>query len=117
MFRVIIAGGRDFQDYELLARTMDHLLSNVHGQIVVVCGLAPGADSLGDQYAKAKGYEVHYFPADWAKYGRAAGPIRNEQMAQNADALVAFWNGISKGTKSMIELAQRYGLKIRIKRI
>lgn len=117
MFRVIIAGGRDFKDYELLEQTMDHLLSNVHEEIVVVCGMASGADTLGERYAKSKGYEVHYYPANWEKYGRAAGPRRNEQMAQNADALVAFWNGSSRGTKSMIDLAYRYGLKVRIKRI
>lgn len=114
-FRVIIAGGRDFNDYHLLERTMDHLLSNITADVVVVCGMARGADTLGEQYAKARGYRVDYYPADWDKHGRSAGYRRNEQMAQNADALVAFWDGMSRGTKSMIDLARQYNLKVRVK--
>ncbi len=116
MFRVIVAGGRDFSDYVLLKQTMDILLSNIKEDITVVCGKARGADTLGEQYAKERGYAVAYFPADWDKYGKAAGFIRNEQMAQNADALVAFWDGRSRGTRNMIELARQYNLKVRIKR-
>lgn len=114
MFRVIIAGGRDFSDYEFLERTMDKLLINVTDDIAVVCGMARGADTLGEQYAKCRGFSVNYFPAEWDKYGRYAGYRRNEQMAQNADALVAFWDGQSRGTKHMIDLAYRYGLKVRV---
>jgi len=116
MFRVIIAGGRDFSDYALLKATMDKLLANITDEITVVCGQAMGADTLGEQYAKENGYAVAYYPADWKQYGKRAGYLRNEQMAQNADALAAFWNGESRGTKHMIELASKYGLKVRIKR-
>ncbi len=76
MFRVIIAGSRDFSDYVLLRQTMDILLSNIKEDITVVCGKARGADTLGEQYAKERGYAVAYFPADWDKYGKAAGFIR-----------------------------------------
>ena len=116
MFRVIIAGGRDFLNYPLLRQTMDHLLINVQDEVVIVCGKARGADSLGEQYAKERGYQIHAFPADWERFGKAAGFIRNEDMAQNADALVAFWDGQSRGTKNMIDLAHRYHLKVRVKR-
>lgn len=114
MFRVIIAGGRDFSDYQLLRKKMDILLSEVADEIVIVCGMARGADRLGEQYAKAKDFRIDYYPANWGKYGKRAGYIRNEQMAQNADALVAFWDGKSRGTKHMIETAQKSGLKIRV---
>lgn len=114
MFRVIIAGGRDFDNYDLLKRKMDHLLSETVEPIQVVCGQARGADSLGQLYAKDRGYEVRYYPANWDYYGKKAGMLRNEQMAQNADALVAFWDGKSRGTKNMIENAEKYNLKIRI---
>ena len=116
-FRVIIAGGRDFSDYVLMCRTMDTLLSNISKDtdIVIVCGMARGADTLGDRYAKDRNYKVNYFPADWNTYGRAAGYKRNEQMAQNADALVAFWDGKSRGTKHMIDLARKYRLRVRIR--
>lgn len=115
MFRVIIAGGRDFNDYELLKSTMDRLLVNIKRQICIVSGAAKGADLLGERYAKEKGYVVHRFPADWS-LGRGAGFIRNEEMAQNADALVAFWDGKSHGTQHMIKTAERYKLKVRVKR-
>lgn len=116
MFRVIIAGGRDFNNYPLLERTMDYLLSKVNDEVMVVCGKARGADSLGEAYAKRNGYAVAYFPAQWNTYGKLAGYMRNEQMAQNADAVVAFWDGKSRGTEHMIRTAERYGLKVRVKR-
>lgn len=116
MFRVIIAGGRDFDDYDLLKRTMDTLLINISDEIIVVCGKARGADTLGEKYANNKGYQVSYFPAEWDKFGKSAGYRRNEQMALNADALVAFWDGTSKGTKHMIDVARLFGLKVRVKK-
>lgn len=116
MFRVIIAGGRDFDDYDLVVSTMDKLLQNITEPITIVCGMARGADTLGERYAISKGYEVTRFPADWGKFGKAAGYKRNEQMAQNADALVAFWDGSSRGTKHMIDLAHKYNLRVRVKR-
>lgn len=115
MFRVIIAGGRDFDDYEKLAQAMDFYLSKIEDEIVVLCGMCEGADALGYKYAKERVYNVKFYPADWARHGRAAGPLRNEKMAQNADALVAFWDGKSRGTKNMIEFAKQYKLLIRIK--
>lgn len=114
MFRVIIAGGRDFKNYTLLSKTMDHLLSKIDGDIVIVCGKARGADTLGERYAKEHGYSVHYFPAEWDRHGRAAGYIRNIAMADNADALAAFWDGESRGTKNMIEIAKNRGLSVRV---
>lgn len=116
MFRVIIAGGREFNDYQYLKDSMDYFLQNIGDDISVVCGMARGADTLGEQYAKEKGYEVRYFPADWDKYGKAAGYIRNEEMAENADALVAFWNGSSRGTKHMIDIANKHKLMVRVKK-
>lgn len=62
MFRVIIAGGRDFDDYQLLKATMDKLLCNITDEITVVCGQAKGADTLGEQYAMEKGYAIDYYP-------------------------------------------------------
>ena len=115
MFKVIIAGGRDFSDYEFLKLTMDHLLSNITSEIGIVCGMAKGADLLGKRYANEKGYKVFCFPADWSSFGKSAGFVRNEEMAQNADALVAFWNGKSRGTQHMSKTAERYKLTIRVK--
>jgi len=112
-FKVIIAGGRDFDDYELLEKNLDFLFQNKEN-VVVVSGKASGADSLGERYAKDRGLKIKEFPAEWNKYGKSAGYRRNEQMAQNADALVAFWDGVSRGTKHMIEVAKSNELRIRI---
>lgn len=116
MYRVIIAGGRDFNDYPLLEQTVDQFLKNVHDKVTIFCGEASGADSLGERYALARGYAIQYFPPDWRRYGRAAGPVRNQKMAENADALVAFWDGMSRGTGNMIEAARRRQLAIQIQR-
>lgn len=115
MFRVIIAGSRNFYLYNLLKEAMDYYLSDINDEITVVCGKARGADALGEKYALERGYNIAYYPADWDKYGKRAGMLRNEEMAKNADALVAFWDGESRGTKNMIKLAQKYKLRTRIK--
>ena len=114
-FRVIIAGGRDFNDYSLLKAKCDKILAN-KGQthnIVVITGAARGADSLGEQYARENGYAIDSRPADWNAHGKSAGFIRNVQMANSANALIAFWDGNSHGTKHMIETAIHKGLEVR----
>lgn len=116
MFRVIIAGGRDFNNYDGMAACLDRLLKNVNDKIEVVCGMARGADRLGERYAKERGYKVIYMPADWDMDGRSAGFKRNVKMAEYADALVAFWDGKSSGTKHMIETAEKMELDIRVKK-
>ena len=112
--KIIIAGGRDFKSYELLKYKCDIILKNVKTPIEIVSGKAKGADFLGETYAIEKGYEISYFPAGWEKHGKSAGVIRNEQMANYADALIAFWDGKSRGTKNMIELAKKNNLAVKI---
>ena len=113
--RVIVAGGREFNDYELLKSTLDGLFSRLKDEdIQIVCGEARGADSLGKRYAQEHGIRVVSFPAEWDRFGKSAGYRRNVEMAEYANALVAFWNGESKGTNHMIETAKKYGLDIRI---
>ena len=116
MYHVIIAGGRDFQDYDLLEKTVDQFLSNIQDEITIFCGKARGADSLGERYAESHGYAVRYFPPDWRRYGRAAGPRRNQEMAEEADALAAFWDGSSPGTGHMIQSASHRGLRLLVTR-
>lgn len=115
-FGVIIAGSRSFHDYDLLEKKMDIFLANKKDthKIVIISGGASGADRLGEQYAGNRGYALAVFKAMWDKYGKRAGYIRNEAMAVAGDALVAFWNGKSKGTKHMIDIADRMHLPIRV---
>jgi len=78
----------------------------------VVSGFAKGPDTFGLEWAKETGLPRSIYPADWNQYGRAAGHIRNRIMAENAEALVAIWDGKSAGTKGMIFEAEKRGLKI-----
>jgi hypothetical protein len=113
--KIIIAGSRSFTDYEELVLVCDHLLSNLDQEdIEIVSGCASGADRLGEEYAKDNDYRLTKFPADWEKYGRSAGYLRNRQMAEYADMLIAFWDTNSSGTKNMIQEARMNNLKIRI---
>lgn len=115
-FRVIIAGGRDFNNYALLKNKCDNILAEkaTTHHIIIVSGAARGADSLGEKYAQEHSYIIKKYPADWNTHGKAAGPIRNAQMANSADALIAFWDGKSHGTKSMINIARSKGLFVRV---
>lgn len=111
--RVIIAGSRSFNDYPLLVNTCDVILNSVNG-IEIVSGTASGADKLGEKHALERGHQIKRFPANWTKYGKSAGYIRNEEMAKYADMLIAFWDGKSRGTMHMINLAKKYNLEIKI---
>jgi hypothetical protein len=113
VFKVIVAGSRGFNDYELLNTKLNKLLIN-KTDIEIVSGEAKGADTLGEKYAKEHNHQIKKFPANWSEYGKRAGYIRNEEMAKYGDACVVFWDGQSKGSKHMIDLATKHGLEIKI---
>lgn len=119
LIKLIVAGSRDFDNEELAYKVLDTLTAHLvdisgdpHSEVQIVSGKATGADKIGEQYAQDHYLGIKEFPADWKKYGNAAGPIRNNEMASYADALVCFWDGQSKGTKNMIKLAQDAGLSL-----
>jgi hypothetical protein len=114
--KVIIAGGRGFSDYELLKQKCDFYFSMLDGNIEIVSGKCRGADKLGERYANEKGYPIKEFPAQWDTLGKRAGHVRNGLMALYADALIAFWDGVSDGTADMITQAEREGLNVKIVR-
>ena len=113
MFKVIIAGSRDFSDIELMEKKCDIILKDKLN-VEVVSGTCRGADKLGELYAKKRGYTVKQFEAKWAEFGKSAGYLRNTKMAEYANALIAFWDGESKGTKHMIDRATKMGLQVRV---
>ena len=117
--KVIVAGSRDFFDYDFVENELDYYLGNVSEHIEIVSGCCAGVDQLGITYAKKRKYDIKEFPANWAKYHKAAGPIRNEEMARYADAAIVFWNGrVEKsGSYDMITKAMLFNLKLRIVRI
>ena len=110
---VIIAGSRTFSDYDLLRKKLDFFLSH-KTDIHIVCGEAEGADQLGKKYAQEKGYEVLSYPDESSIYGSFAKYKRNREMARVADALVAFWDGKSKGTAQLIQVMKEARKPIRI---
>ena len=107
--RIIIAGGRDFTNNGMAFICLESL---VKAGDVIISGHASRADTIGEFYAQKNGLQCELYPADWKKYGKAAGPIRNEEMAKTADMLIAFWDGKSRRTKSMIGLAKKHGCRV-----
>ena len=115
MIKVIIAGTRDFNDYAFLKKNVDYFLQGINPnseEIEIVSGNARGADKLGERYAKEHNLPVKLFPANWDKYGKRAGYLRNQEMANYSDVLIAFWDEKSKGTKHMIDIAKKQGLTV-----
>lgn len=111
MIKVIVAGGRDFTDREGLLKAFHQFMEPyANEQIVIVSGGAKGADAIGEWIGKEYGITTVIMRAQWEKFGKSAGYRRNEQMAQYGSHLLAAWDGASKGTKHMIDLAKQYGL-------
>lgn len=107
MCRTIIAGSRGITDYSLVETAMQLAANRGIGPVTqVLCGMARGVDMLGRRWALEHGVAIRDCPAEWELHGRSAGYKRNAFMAHNADALVALWDGYSRGTESMIRLAK-----------
>lgn len=107
--KTIIAGSRNITDYLLVEEACKQCGWKI---TEVICGLAKGVDLLGEQWAKIHGIPVSYFPAEWGRYGKSAGYKRNLLMAEQAKACIIVWDGTSKGTASMIRIAEKKGLKL-----
>ena len=114
--KTIIAGGRNFKDYLMLKKQVDYYQLHKNQITEVVSGGAAGADTLGEQYALENNIPIKVFNADWNKHGRAAGPIRNGQMAEYADAAIVIHNG-SKGALNMIEQMRKLNKPVFVKEV
>ncbi len=115
MNKVIVAGSRTISDMEWVHSHLSRILANTEpGEIV--SGGATGPDTFGEWWAEATGWDTTIFLAEWDKYGRSAGYKRNKVMAEYSTHLIAFYDGTSKGTRHMIDLAKQAGLEVRIVR-
>jgi hypothetical protein len=112
--KIIVAGGRDFDDYGRMAKVLNTNLEGIKELILARGDCPTGADALVKVYAEECGIDLATFEADWDQYGDAAGPIRNSKMAQYGHALIAFWDMKSTGTDSMIKQARKVGIPIMI---
>jgi hypothetical protein len=117
-FFCLVVGSRSFDDYDFLAAKLDRLLKRQQ-KVVIVSGGAEGADSLAKRYAKEKGITYVEFPAEWDRYGKRAGYVRNRKMHEYISKMkkrgcVAFWDGESAGTKQNFALAKEFGNPCRV---
>jgi len=103
---ICISGSRSFNKYYMVLTAMENMKRT---PLAIVSGCARGADMLGELYAKRHDIPIVRFPADWPQYGKAAGAIRNKQMVEYADEFIIFWDGVSPGTKHMIETVKKSG--------
>lgn len=117
-FKLIVAGSRGFTNADLLAIWINELAEDQYKDkaVSIVSGMARGADMLAWDWGKRHGVQVYEFPAEWNTYGKRAGFIRNDEMAQFADGLLAFWDGLSSGTKHMIETMEKLGKPVHVVR-
>ena len=107
--KTIIAGCRTITDPQILLDALKYVTWDI---TEVVCGMAPGVDTLGLNWANDNRIPVKRFPANWKKHKNGAGPIRNSEMAEYSDALLAIWDSKSTGTADMINKAVAKGMKI-----
>lgn len=111
--KVIISGSRSFDDYDLLKKETKAFLEGLE-EVEIVSGVSIGADLLGISYAKEMSYDIKKFPANWERHGLSAGVKRNYEMACYAKSLICFWDGKSRGTANMIEVARKRGLTVKV---
>lgn len=105
-----IIGSRNFNDYNLIKNE----LSSYNNITEIISGGAIGVDSLAKKYANENNIEIIEFFPNWKKYGKSAGVIRNKLIIENCDIVIAFWDGLSKGTKSSINIANKLNKNLKI---
>ena len=109
--KIVIAGSRHFTNYECAEKFIDDCLLQlcINEEVIVLSGTCRGADKLGELYASKHSLTIKFYPPEWSKYGKGAGVIRNQEMAEYCDVIICFWDGKSKGTKALID----YGNKLK----
>lgn len=117
-FRILVCGGRHFSDYALLEKTINGVIAESGREdIEIVSGHCVGADRLGELYAEKHNASIKIFSAEWGKYGKRAGPMRNKQMIDYISGfenkiVIAFVSANTKGTRNTIALAKRANIRV-----
>lgn len=110
--KLAIVGSRTFDNYDELNIMINKIIKeNNYNISLIISGGAKGADTFAEQYAKENNIETLIFPAEWKKYGRRAGYLRNVDIIKNCDICIAFWDGFSGGTAHDLELCYEYKKK------
>lgn len=116
--RILVCGGRHFDNYDLLEKTINEVTEESGCEdIEIVSGHCDGADKLGELYAEKHNAAVKIFPAEWKKYGKRAGPMRNKQMVDYISGcehktVIAFVSVNTKGTRNTSALAKKAGVLV-----
>ena len=105
--RLAIVGSRTFSDYGLLAKTIFDFLAPIDSTTHIISGGAKGADALGEKFAYRNNAKLTVYRAEWDKYGKSAGFLRNQTIVDDCDIVIAFWDGVSHGTADTINKAKR----------
>ena len=108
--KIVIGGSRTYTDYKAFSEALDSVLPDIpENEITILSGHCKGVDAMAERYAAEHKICLQVYPAEWSIYGRAAGPVRNRRMVEECDMVIAFWNGSSRGTVSLIESAKKQG--------
>ena len=109
--KTIIAGSRTITNYRIVVAAIKKIDWEI---TTIISGCANGVDKLGEQWARENNIPIQHFPAEWERHGKSAGFIRNKKMADEANAVIAIWDGKSAGTAHMINIAKHNNLKLKI---
>jgi len=116
--RIAVVGSRGFDSYSFFAEKLEQIISNLDGEIEYISGgCKSGADALISRYCKEHNYKLTEYLPDWEQYKKSAGMIRNKLIINDATHIIAFWDGVSKGTANSLKLAEKRKLPIRIVKI
>jgi hypothetical protein len=107
--KVGIVGSRTITNYETIKEVLDKTLEK---DDVIISGGASGVDSLAEMYARLNNLSCEVYKAEWDNYGKSAGFIRNSKIVEESDYIIAFWDGISKGTLDTIKKAENVGKQV-----
>lgn len=117
IYHLMVAGSRDFSQYSIMEKFLDHIFSFIEIDKEIVEGGARGADTYARRYAENKGMPYHEFPAQWSNLGKRAGYVRNREMVSyiakfDHRCIVCFWDGQSRGTAQNFDLAEEFSVDL-----
>ena len=110
--RVVVAGCRYYNERDKFNTFVDETLKIIGSDITILSGHCSGVDTMAEMYAEEHGMPVEIFKPDRKRYGRGGGPVRNKQMIESCDVVIAFWDGVSRGTRNLLDPAEKYNRRI-----
>lgn len=113
-FKLMISGSRNIRNLKIIFDELEKLYA-AQPNLILISGGAKGVDSIAEEWGRFRKLQIEQHKPDWAKYGKGAGIVRNKEMVLAADFVLIFWDGESKGTKSVIDFCEKQGKKYLLK--